>query len=201
MKCRTQTSVRAGTIFHKSCTPLTKWFLAIHLITSAKNNIARSSCRASSASSGTRLGSSSRSFLRSCASATRPTSSRAACRSTTPIWAARSPQCLEKPGGERATRPLSSSPSRPATISPATCRCAASPAAGVPSPPLQVGEYGVRQRQERHHRHLPLVQPTRTSPVTSPATSSTCPPMSPGEPIRPLRVWGRHSPASWCAPR
>ena len=38
--CRKQTSARAGTIFHKSATPLTKWFLAMHLITSAKNDIA-----------------------------------------------------------------------------------------------------------------------------------------------------------------
>ena len=38
--CRKQTSARAGTIFHKSSTPLTKWFLAMHLITSAKNDIA-----------------------------------------------------------------------------------------------------------------------------------------------------------------
>ena len=38
--CRVQTSVRAGTIFHKSRTPLTKWFLAMPLITSAKNDIA-----------------------------------------------------------------------------------------------------------------------------------------------------------------
>ena len=38
--CRVQTSARAGTIFHKSSTPLTKWFLAIHLITSSKNDIA-----------------------------------------------------------------------------------------------------------------------------------------------------------------
>ena len=38
--CRVQTSVRAGTIFDKSRTPLTKWFLAIHLLTSAKNDIA-----------------------------------------------------------------------------------------------------------------------------------------------------------------
>ncbi len=37
--CRAQTSVRAGTIFHKSRTPLVKWFLAMHLITSAKNDI------------------------------------------------------------------------------------------------------------------------------------------------------------------
>ena len=37
--CRKQTSARAGTIFHKSSTPLTKWFLAMHLITSAKNDI------------------------------------------------------------------------------------------------------------------------------------------------------------------
>lgn len=37
--CRKQTSARAGTIFHKSATPLAKWFLAMHLITSAKNDI------------------------------------------------------------------------------------------------------------------------------------------------------------------
>jgi ribosomal protein L37AE/L43A len=38
--CRVQTSARAGTMFHKSRTPLVKWFLAIHLLTSAKNDIA-----------------------------------------------------------------------------------------------------------------------------------------------------------------
>jgi ISXO2-like transposase domain/Transposase zinc-ribbon domain len=37
--CRVQTSARAGTIFHKSRTPLSKWFLAMHLLTSAKNDI------------------------------------------------------------------------------------------------------------------------------------------------------------------
>ena len=37
--CRKQTSVRAGTIFHKSSTPLTKWFLAMNLVTSAKNDV------------------------------------------------------------------------------------------------------------------------------------------------------------------
>ena len=37
--CRVQTSAKAGTIFHKSTTPLVKWFLAMHLITSAKNDI------------------------------------------------------------------------------------------------------------------------------------------------------------------
>jgi hypothetical protein len=37
--CRLQTSARAGTIFHKSHTPLTKWFLAMHLMTSSKNDI------------------------------------------------------------------------------------------------------------------------------------------------------------------
>jgi ribosomal protein L37AE/L43A len=37
--CRMQTSAKAGTVFHKSKTPLTKWFLAMHLITSAKNDI------------------------------------------------------------------------------------------------------------------------------------------------------------------
>jgi ribosomal protein L37AE/L43A len=38
--CRKQTSAKAGTIFHKSTTPLTKWFLAMHLVTSSKNDIA-----------------------------------------------------------------------------------------------------------------------------------------------------------------
>ena len=38
--CREQTTVKAGTIFHKSKTPLTKWFLAMHLLTSSKNDIA-----------------------------------------------------------------------------------------------------------------------------------------------------------------
>ncbi len=39
-RCRVQTSAKAGTIFHQSKTPLTKWFLAIHLMTSAKNDVA-----------------------------------------------------------------------------------------------------------------------------------------------------------------
>ena len=38
--CHRQTSVRAGTVFHKSRTPLTKWFLAMHLLTGSKNDIA-----------------------------------------------------------------------------------------------------------------------------------------------------------------
>ena len=37
--CRVRTSAKASTTFHKSTTPLTKWFLAMHLITSAKNGI------------------------------------------------------------------------------------------------------------------------------------------------------------------
>jgi ribosomal protein L37AE/L43A/transposase-like protein len=37
--CRLQTSAKSGTVFHKSKTPLSKWFLAMHLITSAKNDI------------------------------------------------------------------------------------------------------------------------------------------------------------------
>ena len=37
--CRRQTSVRAGTVFEKSSTPLTKWFLAMHLMTGSKNDI------------------------------------------------------------------------------------------------------------------------------------------------------------------
>lgn len=38
--CRAQTSARAGTIFHKSRTPPTKWFIAMHLMTGLKNDIA-----------------------------------------------------------------------------------------------------------------------------------------------------------------
>ncbi len=37
--CNLQTSARAGTVFHKSKTPLTKWFLAMHLLTCSKNDI------------------------------------------------------------------------------------------------------------------------------------------------------------------
>ena len=37
--CNLQTSAKAGTIFHKSKTPLTKWFLAMHLLTCSKNDI------------------------------------------------------------------------------------------------------------------------------------------------------------------
>ena len=36
--CRLQTSAKAGTIFHKSKTPLTKWFLAMHLISKRSIN-------------------------------------------------------------------------------------------------------------------------------------------------------------------
>ena len=38
--CRVQTSVKAGTVFHKSTTPLTKWFLAVYLLTQSKNDVA-----------------------------------------------------------------------------------------------------------------------------------------------------------------
>ena len=37
--CRYQCSLVAGTIFESSKVPLTKWFLAMHLITQAKNNV------------------------------------------------------------------------------------------------------------------------------------------------------------------
>jgi hypothetical protein len=37
--CRTQTSLTAGTIFHGTKLPLRKWFLAIYLITKAKNGV------------------------------------------------------------------------------------------------------------------------------------------------------------------
>lgn len=37
--CRTQSTVRSGTLFHASKLPLTKWFQAIYLVTQNKNNI------------------------------------------------------------------------------------------------------------------------------------------------------------------
>ena len=38
-KCRRQTSVKAGMLFHKSRVPLTKWFRALYLVTQSKNDI------------------------------------------------------------------------------------------------------------------------------------------------------------------
>ena len=38
-RCKTQTSVTAGTIFHATKLPLTTWFAAIHLIVTAKDGI------------------------------------------------------------------------------------------------------------------------------------------------------------------
>jgi len=38
-RCRYQTTVTAGTIFEATKLPLTRWFLAMHLITQAKNNV------------------------------------------------------------------------------------------------------------------------------------------------------------------
>jgi len=37
--CRTQSTVRSGTLFHASKLPLTQWFQAIYLVTQNKNNI------------------------------------------------------------------------------------------------------------------------------------------------------------------
>jgi transposase-like protein len=39
-RCRHQTTVTAGTIFEATKLPLTVWFLAMHLLTQAKNNVA-----------------------------------------------------------------------------------------------------------------------------------------------------------------
>ncbi|MBX9621557.1 MAG: IS1595 family transposase [Alphaproteobacteria bacterium] len=39
--CQSQVSVTAGTIFHSTKLPLTKWFLAIHLLTQGKNGISQ----------------------------------------------------------------------------------------------------------------------------------------------------------------
>ena len=38
-RCRHQTTVTAGTIFDATKLPLTRWFVAMHLITQAKNNV------------------------------------------------------------------------------------------------------------------------------------------------------------------
>jgi len=38
-RCRAQSTVRSGTLFHASKLPLTKWFQAIYLVTQNKNNI------------------------------------------------------------------------------------------------------------------------------------------------------------------
>lgn len=38
-RCRHQTSVTAGTVFDSTKLPLTVWFLAMHLLTQAKNNV------------------------------------------------------------------------------------------------------------------------------------------------------------------
>lgn len=38
-RCRTQSTVSAGTIFQASKQPLSRWFLAMHLLTQAKNNV------------------------------------------------------------------------------------------------------------------------------------------------------------------
>lgn len=38
-RCRTQTTVICGTIFQATKLPLTRWFLAMHLLTQAKNNV------------------------------------------------------------------------------------------------------------------------------------------------------------------
>jgi len=39
-RCKHQTSVTSGTIFHASKLPLRTWFLAMHLMTASKNGIA-----------------------------------------------------------------------------------------------------------------------------------------------------------------
>ena len=38
-RCRNQSTVTAGTIFQATKLPLTRWFLAMHLLTQAKNNV------------------------------------------------------------------------------------------------------------------------------------------------------------------
>ena len=37
--CREQTTVTSGTVFRATKLPLTSWFLAMHLLTQAKNNV------------------------------------------------------------------------------------------------------------------------------------------------------------------
>ena len=40
-KCKHQTSLMSGTIFHDTKLPLTKWFLGMHLMTQSKNGISQ----------------------------------------------------------------------------------------------------------------------------------------------------------------
>ena len=44
--CQSQCSVTSGTVFENTKLPLTVWFLAMHLLTQAKNNVAGPGARA-----------------------------------------------------------------------------------------------------------------------------------------------------------
>ena len=101
--CRTQTSARAGTIFHKSTTPLVKWFLAIYLLTQSKNDIAALELARQLGVKWDTAWLINRSSWRPCVSGTNAISSKAMYSSTTPIWTAKSQASA---GGERRTTPF-----------------------------------------------------------------------------------------------
>jgi transposase-like protein len=65
--CRSQFTVRMGTIFEESHIPLHKWLQAIHLLCSSKKGISSTSCTAFWKSRSSRRGSSRTAFARPCA--------------------------------------------------------------------------------------------------------------------------------------
>ena len=123
--CRLQTSARAGTIFHKSRTPLTKWFLAMHLMTASKNDIAALElARQLDVKWDTAW-----LIKQKLMEVMRQRNS--IYRLAGDIQIDDAYQGGEKPGKrgrERPTRPLSSSPSRPVRDGRSTPTCASSPA-------------------------------------------------------------------------
>ena len=52
--CQRRTSVTAGTIFHRTRTPMSTWFAAIWFVTSQKNGVSAKACSGSSGSAPTR---------------------------------------------------------------------------------------------------------------------------------------------------
>ena len=84
-RCRRQSTVTAGTVFEATKLPLTRWFLALQLLTQAKNNVSALELRR-------QLGVCYRTAWRHWA---------VSCSSTTPIWAASATAASR--GGARKT--------------------------------------------------------------------------------------------------
>lgn len=90
--CRTQITLRSGTVFHASKVPLTKWFQAMYLVTQNKNNISSLSLKRHIGVSYTALlGASGTNCSRRWPSASPVVSSTASCWPMTPISLAPGP--------------------------------------------------------------------------------------------------------------